>query len=310
MTDLLVLTGTRAGTCFRLPGVPTVLGRSPEAHLRLDDPWISNMHALFEPRGQELWVIDLGSRNGTFLGGERIEEARVMVGATLAFGRTEVRVAPRGATSLPTIEPERLPVWTEELRATVRTGRPAGEAAPVAEPSGAADPFQLGPRPLALVRLSLSVAPGRPLPDALALRAALEAATKVLRRHGGRTTRLGGAALVAAFGFGGPAPDDGPQALRAAEAVREGLVDLASNLTVRLAVDAGPAVAGMITGHDGIELVALGETAERVDWLVGAAGPGELLVGPGLPEGADPRLVPAAGPDSGARVRARRLPAG
>lgn len=308
--DLLVLTGTRAGTCFRLPGVPTVLGRSPEAHLRLDDPWISNMHALFEPRGQELWVIDLGSRNGTFLGAERIEEAQVLVGATLAFGRTEVRVAPLGATSLPTIEPERLPAWTEELRATIRTGRPTGEVAPVSAPSNAADPFQFGLRPLALLRLSLSVPASRPLPDAQALRAALDVATRVVRRHGGRTTRLGSAALVAAFGFGGPAPDDGPRALRAAEAVREDLLVLASSLTARLAVDAGAAVAGMVTAHEGIELVTLGELADRVEWLVAAAGPGELLVGPGLSEDVDPRLVRAPALDPAGQVQVRRLPSG
>ena len=310
MFDLVVLNGSREGTRFELPDVPAVVGRSPEAHLRIDDPWISNMHALFEPRGQELWVIDLGSRNGTFLGAERIEEAQVLVGATLAFGRTEVRVAPRGATSLPTIEPERLPAWTEELRATMRTGRPTGEVAPVSAPIGAADPFHFGVRPLALLRLSLSVAPDRPLPDAQALRSALDVATRVVRRHGGRTTRLGSAALLAAFGFGGPADDDGPRALRAAEAVREDMLVLASSLTARLAVDAGPAVAGMVSGHDGIELVTLGEVADRVEWLVGSAGPGELLVGPGLPDGVEPRLVPAAGLDASGLVQIRRLPLG
>jgi pSer/pThr/pTyr-binding forkhead associated (FHA) protein len=86
VVDLLVLNGSRAGARFALPDVPTVLGRSPEAHLRVDDPWISNMHALFEARGDTLWVVDLGSRNGTFVGEERVEEAQVGVGAVLAFG--------------------------------------------------------------------------------------------------------------------------------------------------------------------------------------------------------------------------------
>jgi len=92
MFDLVVLNGSRAGARFELTDVPVVLGRSPEAHLRIDDPWISNMHALFEARGDALWVVDLGSRNGTFVDQGRIEEARLAVGALLAFGRTEVRV--------------------------------------------------------------------------------------------------------------------------------------------------------------------------------------------------------------------------
>jgi pSer/pThr/pTyr-binding forkhead associated (FHA) protein len=97
MFDLVVLNGSRAGARYALPDVPTVLGRSPEAHLRIDDPWISNMHALFEARGAVLWVVDLGSRNGTFVGTERVTEAPVALGAQLAFGRTEVLVEPRSA---------------------------------------------------------------------------------------------------------------------------------------------------------------------------------------------------------------------
>jgi pSer/pThr/pTyr-binding forkhead associated (FHA) protein len=97
MFELVILNGSRAGARFALPDLPVVVGRSPEAHLRIDDPWVSNMHALFEARGAALWVVDLGSRNGTFLGTGRVTEAPVAIGALLAFGRTEVRVEPRSS---------------------------------------------------------------------------------------------------------------------------------------------------------------------------------------------------------------------
>jgi pSer/pThr/pTyr-binding forkhead associated (FHA) protein len=95
VVDLLVLIGAGSGACFQLPEIPAIVGRSPEAHLRLQDPWISNLHALFEPRGEELWVVDLESRNGTFVNGQRVREALVGPGTLVAFGETEVRlVAP------------------------------------------------------------------------------------------------------------------------------------------------------------------------------------------------------------------------
>ena len=91
MAELLVINGVCAGTVFFLPDVPTVLGRSPEAHLQIADPWISSMHAMFEWRGEDVWVIDLESRNGTFVGEDRIHESRIAPGSLLRFGKTEVR---------------------------------------------------------------------------------------------------------------------------------------------------------------------------------------------------------------------------
>ncbi len=130
MVDLVVLNGSRAGSRFELPDVPAVVGRSPEAHLRIDDPWISNMHAMFETRGAALWVVDLGSRNGTFVGAARVEESKVEVGAVLAFGRTEVRVEPRGADEGRQATPRRTPIRFDPTTLTTRAARPTGDEPP------------------------------------------------------------------------------------------------------------------------------------------------------------------------------------
>lgn len=308
MIDLVVMNGSRAGARFTLPDVPTVLGRSPEAHLRIDDPWISNMHALFEQRGPELWLVDLGSRNGTFVGQERVEEAQVAVGAALAFGRTEARVELHGAVTGGVEDATKTPVHYQAVSATVRTDRSPSVGAANPGPHGDADPFRFALRPLALLRLSLTVAPGAPAPDSGALRAALDAAARVVRRHGGRMTRLGSAASLAVFGFGGPSTDDAARALRSADAVRTALRSLTPGLWPRLAVDAGPAVAGMVSGHEGAEIVALGDAPDRVERLVGEAAPGEILVGPGVSAGADPRLEPVEGGGAAAWLgQVRRL---
>ena len=95
MAELFVVNGICAGTVFFLPDVPTVLGRSPESHVQVADPWISSMHALFERRGDQLWVVDLDSRNGTFVDEKRVHEAPVGPGAKLRFGKTSAELRSR-----------------------------------------------------------------------------------------------------------------------------------------------------------------------------------------------------------------------
>jgi len=119
VVDIVVLNGSRSGVQFALPDVPIVVGRSPEAHVRIDDPWISNMHAMFEPRHGELWVVDLGSRNGTFVGEERIKEARVVPGLALAFGKTRIVVRARTAASDLESEPIHTPIRVDHISTTI-----------------------------------------------------------------------------------------------------------------------------------------------------------------------------------------------
>jgi GAF domain-containing protein len=92
LAELFVVNGICSGTVFFLPDVPTVVGRSAECHVQIGDPWISSMHALFERRGGEMWVVDLDSRNGTFVSGERIHEVPLRPGVKLRFGKTEAEM--------------------------------------------------------------------------------------------------------------------------------------------------------------------------------------------------------------------------
>ncbi len=88
MAELFVVNGICGGTVFFLPDVPTVVGRSAECHVQLADPWVSSMHAMFERRGGSLWVVDLDSRNGTYVNDARVREAALSPGARLRFGKT------------------------------------------------------------------------------------------------------------------------------------------------------------------------------------------------------------------------------
>ncbi|MBI5067824.1 MAG: FHA domain-containing protein [Deltaproteobacteria bacterium] len=101
MAELFVVNGICGGTVYFLPDVPTVVGRSAECHVQIADPWISSMHALFERRGGDLWVVDLDSRNGTFVDGERVHETSVRAGMRLRFGKTEAELRAGGEVAEP-----------------------------------------------------------------------------------------------------------------------------------------------------------------------------------------------------------------
>lgn len=98
MAELFIINGVRGGTAVTLPSSGGVVGRMPDCHIQIADPWISSYHARFEHRDGKLWLIDLQSSNGTFVNGEKVSrEAVVVPGARLKFGRTEVDVRAESA---------------------------------------------------------------------------------------------------------------------------------------------------------------------------------------------------------------------
>lgn len=70
---LTVLTGFDAGKVIAITD-NTTLGRGSDCALALSDPGVSRAHARIVRRGHDLFVEDMGSKNGTFVGG-------VLVGA-------------------------------------------------------------------------------------------------------------------------------------------------------------------------------------------------------------------------------------
>ena len=87
---LLMTTGARSGTHFLLkPGVPTRIGRGLECDIVLSDPLSSRVHATVVFEDGEYWVRDAGSRNGSFVNGQKIDEARLSDGNLLRVGSSE-----------------------------------------------------------------------------------------------------------------------------------------------------------------------------------------------------------------------------
>ncbi|MGV8885045.1 MAG: FHA domain-containing protein [Microbacteriaceae bacterium] len=97
---LIVRRGPTSGARFLLDGNVTTVGRHPDADIFLDDVTVSRRHAEFLREGTSFQVKDLGSLNGTYLDGERIDvsplgdRAEVQVGKfRLTFYASRVDLA-------------------------------------------------------------------------------------------------------------------------------------------------------------------------------------------------------------------------
>jgi adenylate cyclase len=73
-------------------GASHVVGRAPTCDIPVIDPTISRRHAEVECRDGEVIVRDLGSSNGTFLNGTRVESGTVSPGDTVTFGKVGFRL--------------------------------------------------------------------------------------------------------------------------------------------------------------------------------------------------------------------------
>jgi two-component system, NtrC family, response regulator AtoC len=88
---------------FDLPpdGTPLAVGRSPRAHVHIDSSSVSRSHALIVPGRGSAYVKDLGSTNGTYVNGTRVQGGPVAVraGDMIRFGDVPAHVRPAPARS-------------------------------------------------------------------------------------------------------------------------------------------------------------------------------------------------------------------
>jgi diguanylate cyclase (GGDEF)-like protein len=86
-TSLVCLEGAAFGQRFALDTGRAVIGRDPDCDFPLDDLESSWHHARIEPRDDGLLLVDLGSRNGTFVNGTPIDgPAPLKDGDLIAIG--------------------------------------------------------------------------------------------------------------------------------------------------------------------------------------------------------------------------------
>jgi hypothetical protein len=81
------------GADFELNSAQLTIGRGNQNDIAIaTDEYASARHARFEPRQDGVWVQDLGSTNGTYLNGTRLERPRRLSrGDVVRVGETDLR---------------------------------------------------------------------------------------------------------------------------------------------------------------------------------------------------------------------------
>jgi serine phosphatase RsbU (regulator of sigma subunit)/pSer/pThr/pTyr-binding forkhead associated (FHA) protein len=115
MVSLLTIKGPNPGQRFALSGQNLLIGRQEDADIYLDSLAVSRQHARILCQGDEYYIEDVGSSNGTYLNGVRIsgptpltEQDALQIGPYLFNLRTE-----------PPLQPSTSPLPDQVIRAQV-----------------------------------------------------------------------------------------------------------------------------------------------------------------------------------------------
>jgi predicted Zn finger-like uncharacterized protein len=84
---LAVIQGPARGQVFRVTKSQTILGRSG-ADIVLYDPEVSRKHCAIEVDGSTVTLVDLGTTNGTFVDGKRIDRCQMKHFSKIRIGAT------------------------------------------------------------------------------------------------------------------------------------------------------------------------------------------------------------------------------
>ncbi|MCE9560727.1 MAG: protein kinase [Planctomycetes bacterium] len=103
LITLTVTSGPLNGRTFTFEGHDVFLvGRSPNAHARFpeDDPFFSRVHFLIEVNPPRCRLTDMGSRNGTFVNGKKVEVVDLDDNDEIRAGHTRITVRVEHPTTL------------------------------------------------------------------------------------------------------------------------------------------------------------------------------------------------------------------
>jgi pSer/pThr/pTyr-binding forkhead associated (FHA) protein len=97
---LRFISGKYQGGEFPLVPEKTVfVGRSSDLDMVLVEDMVSRKHAGIHVQGEQVWIEDLGSTNGTFVNGEKIKRARLKEGDRVLIGTSILKLVATDASS-------------------------------------------------------------------------------------------------------------------------------------------------------------------------------------------------------------------
>lgn len=256
------------GASFDLAhGRTAVVGRALECDIVIIDATISRRHAELELVDAGVAIRDLGSSNGTFVNGDRVDAANAQVGDVIAFGQAVFRVA---APRLP----------TPEGAATQIIVQLGGEQCRVAVLFSDIRGFSA---------LSQTLAP-----EAIArqLSEYFTAMVACVFRNAGTLDKFIGDALMAQWGAPAGTPDDADRAVQAAIDMMEAVDRLNATwhragrpaLGVGIGLSYGDVFAGHVGSEQRLEFTVIGDAVNTASRLCAAAEAGEILLSDALRE--------------------------
>src|SRR2546426_2331117 len=86
---LAAIAGKLKGRVFPLRDEPVVIGRETAAEICLADPSVSRRHSRLEENGDQFWISDLQSLNGTFVNDVPVKQRALLHGDRIRIGDTQ-----------------------------------------------------------------------------------------------------------------------------------------------------------------------------------------------------------------------------
>lgn len=264
-----------------------LIGRA-DADLTIDDPLVSRRHALVRPGAGTLEIEDLGSTNGTWVNGERIDQPRQLVrGDTVSVGTSsiEVEVSPGEEGTILAATP----AFREQPVATaIDTPEPVPERVPEQPPPLEGD--ELRPVTALFADIVGSTSLGERLPPdevKVLIGECVSRMTHAVEEFGGSVSSYMGDGIAAFFGIPTAHEDDPERAARAALRILTELGTYAeevatawgiTDFNARVGINTGPTAVGLVGAADP-QAVSLGDTNNVAARLQGVAEPGTIAVG-------------------------------
>ena len=92
-THVAITEGANAGDTISLDHAPLLIGRGSDAAIRLDDDYVSTRHARIASSGDQWFIEDLGSTNGTYVGSSRLTQPTTLqLGTEIRIGKTTLEL--------------------------------------------------------------------------------------------------------------------------------------------------------------------------------------------------------------------------
>ena len=140
MPKLILTTDAQGKVAYEFAEGSISIGRAPDNMIVIDDPSVSNRHAVMDLVGEAYRLKDLDSTNGTKVNGVPITETVLRFDDRIRFGAIEARYEPDAQGSQPLPELESIETRPAELSAA-----PVGfgNASPFRRGSASRDPMRL-----------------------------------------------------------------------------------------------------------------------------------------------------------------------